>query len=206
MIRTDGLTLIAAPAALPVSFQEITQYARLDDLENEAIIFGMIRAVVEHVSGYRGWMNRQLISATYQLSADTFDELLCRDGLSIALPRPPLQAVTAVTYVDVSGNRVAWDAANYVVLTNREPGLLRLAETASWPSHRGAPHRVEITYVAGYGDDLNAVPQDLRLALAALVSYWNENREAYLGSAFLPRPVANQAEAILGRYKVYDHG
>jgi uncharacterized phiE125 gp8 family phage protein len=95
------------------------------------------------------------------------------------IPKPPLQSVSSIKYKDDDGTETTWSASGYIVDTDSEPGRVVLAYGESWPSvtlYPAAP--IQVTYVAGYGDDPHDLPQHLRQAMLMLLAHWHEHREA----------------------------
>jgi uncharacterized phiE125 gp8 family phage protein len=89
---------------------------------------------------------RAMVTQTWRLSLDHFPA-----SGEIVFPRPPLQSVTSVTYVDEDGAEQTLDSGEYVVDTSGERGRLYLDYEKSWPSVRIQPNAVQVTFVAGYG-------------------------------------------------------
>jgi hypothetical protein len=100
----------------------------------------------------------------------------------ILLPRPPLQSVTSITYVDATtGAVLTWDPSLYTVETPSgdyaEPGRIFPTVGQIYPIARAQPGAVVITFVAGYGTAA-AVPAALKAGHLLLVGNWWRNREA----------------------------
>ena len=96
---------------------------------------------------------RALVTQTWIMRLPAFPV----DGVPIELRRPPLQTVTKVDYI-TGGTSQEWDASNYDVDTTREPGLIRPKAGVSYPQADDVWNAVQITFVAGYGDDETAMP------------------------------------------------
>jgi uncharacterized phiE125 gp8 family phage protein len=151
------LTLVTAPQELPVSLQEVKAAGRLED-EDDALLAGHLRAAVAAVDGSDGWLNRALISQVWIKWLDAFP-------WTIRMPLPPLQEVVEVRYVDTDGNVQVVDPSVYVVAGIGGYGRIVPALGQRWPATRCQPDAVQVEFKAGYGDDWNAVPQDIRDAL-----------------------------------------
>jgi len=154
------LTLVSGPEALPVSLAEVKASGRLDGLDEseDAVIAGHLRAAIAEVDGRDGWLNRCLISQTWIKWLDEFP-------WTIRVPLPPLQEVVEVRYLDGDGNVQVLDSSTYVVAGIGGYGRIVPAHGHRWPATRCQPDAVQVEFRAGYGDDWNAVPEDIRNAL-----------------------------------------
>jgi uncharacterized phiE125 gp8 family phage protein len=94
------------------------------------------------------------------------------------LPKPPLQSVTTLNYIDSAGSEQTWNSSNYTVRTKSEPGEVFPAFSVSWPEIRNEPEAVRIVYAAGYGATNASVPLAMRVAMLMLIQHWYENRSA----------------------------
>jgi uncharacterized phiE125 gp8 family phage protein len=140
----------------------------------------LIQATREETEGY---LNRQLLSATWELYLDAWP---C-DGV-IELPRAPLASVTSVEY----RTEAAWQtfsAANYEVQRaghQFDPGRIVLLDEAMWPTIDDEGGSVRVTFVAGYGT-AEQVPARIRRAMLLQVAESFERRElAVVGTIYTP--------------------
>lgn len=163
------------PAIEPITLTEAKTHCRVTGTDDDTYIGTLITAAREWVEDYTG---RSLITQTRTYVLDAFpygDE-------TIVLPRPPLQSVTSVVYVDTAGANQTWDSANYTVDTDRDPGGIYLAYGKTWPATRSIRHAVTITYVAGYGESTDSplstnVPQRIKQAILLIIGEMYSNRE-----------------------------
>jgi phage conserved hypothetical protein, phiE125 gp8 family len=115
-------------------------------------------------------------------------------GDIIRLPRPPLQSVTSVKYLDAAGVLQTLDPTKYQLDLDREPARIRPAPGTLWPTtYLGyfgmALAPVQITYVAGYGAAA-AVPDTIKAALKMHVAQLYEYREAVSDRPLTAVPMA----------------
>lgn len=116
---------------------------------------------------------QQLYTATYRLYLDAFPAVD-----EIVLPRPPLQAVTAVKYL-LAGVEQTLAPAKYTVdPPGSKPGRVSLNAGEAWPAADATANSVRVEFTAGYGTDGGLLPPMLRQAVMLLASHWYENREA----------------------------
>jgi uncharacterized phiE125 gp8 family phage protein len=96
----------------------------------------------------------------------------------IDLPRPPLQSVESIQYIDTAGNFQTLAPEDYVVdASSGEIGRVALAWNRFWPITRCSINSVIIQFTAGYGDAAEDVPQAIRQGILIEVSNLYENRE-----------------------------
>lgn len=188
-----ALVQVTAPAEEPVSVPEAKLHLRVDGDQEDQWIASVIAVAREHAETMLG---RSLVEQTWRLSLDRFPP-----GRVIRLPRPPLQAVTSVTYTAPDGSQHVLDEALYDVDTASEPGRIVLRPGASWPETATKPGAVQIVYAAGYGAAAN-VPEVFKHAILLLVGHWYEHREqVVVGSNAATLPFA--VEALLRPHRIF---
>ena len=146
----DGWALrrTTPPRAEPLDLSEVKDHLRVDGTAEDARIGALIAAGRENVEAIVG---RSLLTQSWRLSLDAWP----LDGV-IRLPKPPLQQVDQVQYVDPDGVTQTWSSDEYRVDTEDEPGRLTLAWDASWPSLRYVTGAVRIDYTAGFATAFTA--------------------------------------------------
>ncbi len=129
--------------------------------------------------------HRALITQTWQLQLDGFPWQTLNDtGVGsgvILVPKPPCQAVTSITYVDMQGVPQTWDPTLYTV-DNPQGPWARTARIVPayfqiYPVTRWVPNAATIQFVAGYGTAAQ-VPAPMKSAIKLLIGNWYVNREA----------------------------
>lgn len=115
---------------------------------------------------------KQLYTATIEAKFDCLAE-------TIALPYPPLVSVTSIDYTDAAGGPQTWPASEYDVITDRAPGLVRLAYQKTLPT---SSRDVVITYQAGYGSTWSSLPERAKQLIQSVVHHYYHNRD---GAPFL---------------------
>lgn len=147
------LALDTAPAEEPVSLEEAKDHLRVDTTAEDAAIASWIesaRVEAERASG------RALVTQTWEGKLDRFPE--CE---VIEFPRPPLQSVTSIKYIDTNGTLQTLSSSTYTVDTSGIVGRVYLNYSESWPLTRIEPNAVRIVFVAGYGG-ASDVPEPFR--------------------------------------------
>lgn len=193
------LTLVTPPAVEPVALEEAKAHLRVDVDDDDTLILALIAAAREQAEAFT---RRALITQTWDMALDCLPGV---DEKPIELPKPTLQSVTSITYLDASGDEQTLAADQYQVLTGggpyAQPGKVVRAYNVSWPSTRSQPDAVTVRFVAGYGDAASDVPAAIRQAILMLVGDLYEHREGIVvgaGATSLPRAAA----AILAPYRI----
>jgi uncharacterized phiE125 gp8 family phage protein len=173
-----GHILVTPPITELLGLEEVAEHLRLDledmDPDETALLESWIRAARSHVEQR---LSIALVEQTWRRTLDGFPA----SGAPILLPRPPLQSVTSVVYVDPDGAEQTLDAALYVVDVESRPGRIGPVRDTTWPDAANQLASVRITYVAGLdgeSDGLTELVEDLRAAMLLLVGDLYRNREA----------------------------
>jgi uncharacterized phiE125 gp8 family phage protein len=99
----------------------------------------LIKAARQHAEQE---LNRYLITQTVDAYFDEFPE---------SFKLPPLQSVTAITYVDTNGTEQTLATDQYTVDSASIPARITPAYNVTWPSTREQTNAVKVRFVAGYG-------------------------------------------------------
>lgn len=156
-----------SPDIEPVTLAEAKLHLGVTMTEHDDLITSLITVAREWCEGYQ---NRAYITQTITWKLDSFPDTFC-------VPRPRLQSVTSIKYIDTDGNEQTLDSSYYDVDTYSEPGRIALAYGQSWPGIRGDINGVEVVYVAGYGDEAANVPERVKAAMKLLIGHLYEHRE-----------------------------
>lgn len=138
-----------------------------DDLDLDLMIDGVTDATEQ-------FLNKALLTQTWKLFIDSsFPDV-------IELPRPPLQSVTSITYIDSDGAEQTVATSVYDVDTNSLPGRIFEKHNQTWPSDvRDQINAITIEYKAGY-TSAALVPGAIKNAMLMHVGHLYENREAVI--------------------------
>lgn len=165
-----SLTLITAPAALPVSLAELKAHCRVDSSDFDTYLTQLLNAAVRHVEEIC-W--RALITQTWKLTLESFPG----GDDPIVLPRGMTQSVSSVTYQATDGTVTTLGSSLYVVSTNSEPGVIVPAYGTFWPTCRTFFDSVQVQFVCGFGATSASVPNDLRTAVMLMAGWMYEGIE-----------------------------
>jgi uncharacterized phiE125 gp8 family phage protein len=191
-----NLIVITPPAKEPISLEQAKRWLREDSDDQDDVIEDLITVCRLYGENYT---RRAYVTQTLELSLPSFPW----NTTIVELPRPPLQSVISVKYVDTSGNLQLIDPLSgtnsYQVDTRREPGLIKPTYLNFWPATRNDFNAVQIRYVVGYPDDGSGslhsltenVPKTFKTWMRAKLATLYENRERFTvgagGVAQLPR-------------------
>lgn len=164
------LQQVHGPEQPAVSLAEAKLHLRVDHDAEDSLIERIIRAATERAEEIQG---RAYVTQTFRLGLPRFPR-----GRVIYLPRPPLQSVEQITYLDPAGEEQTLSPDVYRVDPAAVPGRVILRQGAAWPETADEPDAVRVTYLAGYGDTGEAVPEETRAAILLFVGHLYESREA----------------------------
>lgn len=189
-----GLTLVTAPTDEPLAPIEVIQHLRLPaDTDEDDLLAGLVAAARDQAEART---NRALVTQTWRLTLDAFPD--CEGA--IVLPKPPLQSITSITYVDLNGTTQTLAPAAYQVDTSRLLARVAPAYGTYWPPTREQMNAVAVTFACGYGDAA-AVPAGIKAAMKLLIGNWYENREATISGTIIAE-VPFTVDALFGPYRV----
>jgi len=117
-----------------------------DNTTGDAQILRFIKSAREEAEKR---MRRYLITQTLDAYFDSFPD--CDRSGNRMVKLPPLQSVTAITYVDTDGIEQTLDVAQYQVDATGDCGRIIPAYGYDWPSTRDQMNAVKIRFIAGYG-------------------------------------------------------
>lgn len=191
-----SLVLSSEPSTAPLSVADAKRHLNIDISADDTLLRNYITAARRHVEEITG---RQLITATWVLYMDVWP------ATTIVLPRPPLQSVTSIQYVDTNGDTQTWSDDNYRVDDDMVPARITEAWGETWPTIRDVTQAITITFVTGYGDNASDVPSDMVQAIKLLVGHYYENRESVVVGG-VPRRIPDTVKALLSPYRLHMWG
>lgn len=185
-----NLVLQTAPKQEPLKVQEVKDHLRItwddEDPYLSSVILPAARNSVEIA------LNRALITQTWDWY---WDGGFPATGM-ITLPKPPLQSITSVNYTDADGAAQTWASSNYNVSIKGQFGRLWLANGVTWPIdlQDNTPGVAYVRFVAGYGDDGDAVPEGIRHLILLMCGEMYRHREITLmGTTIMEIPMQYRA-------------
>lgn len=188
---------VADPAEEPVSLAEAKKHLRVPDelTDDDELIAGQIAAARQRCEVE---VKRAFVTQTWDLYLDGFPRFdpggealwyVLRNlqrgyppatgrESTVEIPRPPLQSVEWIKYLDPAGVEQTLDPSAYRVL-HGTPGGVVPAAGRCWPATLCGPDVVTVRFVAGYGGAA-AVPAHVKAAIKLFVGDLYEHRESYV--------------------------
>lgn len=164
-----GLIRTTHPTTTIVATSDVKQHLRIDIDDDDVELTEMIHSAESYCERTTG---RQFLTATYTYTRD------CFPTWEMDIPYPPLQSVSAITYVDsADGSTVTLASSLYKVSTNGVKGRITPAYNEVWPTPRYEMDAVKVTYIAG-ATASSDVPRAAHHAVKLLVGHWYANRGA----------------------------
>ena len=161
-------SIITEPYSNPVTVDEVKEFARIDGEDEDDILETFIESVVKLTEAYLG---RSLVNRTIRMIMDTWT------SREIELPYPPLVSISSVQTIDESNTATTYSSDNYYTITESIPGRLLIKKDSELPSNTERNYGgYRITYIAGYGNSREDVPQQIRTAIKQWVTLLYENR------------------------------
>jgi len=159
-------------------------------------INAIIRTVRHAAEGYT---RRALVTQTWDMKLDSFP---C---WTIYVPKPTLQSVVSITYVDTDGNTQTLATDQYLVDTNSTPARITPVFGGIWPVTRWQNNAVTVRFIAGYGLAA-AVPDGIKSWMIIRIKHLFDNPDAIAIGAKssiseMPRMLV---DGMLNEYSVED--
>lgn len=148
-----------------MTIEQVKAHLRVDHDDEDTLLAAYLDAARGHIETVTRY---QLVTATYRLDLPAFPAVL-------RLPRPPLQSVTSLVYHDGSDTEQTLPDTDYKVATSVIPAYIE--PVAGWPAITEGPAAVQVTFVAGFGDQ-TAIPAVYQALLFLLIADMYEHREA----------------------------
>lgn len=165
----NNLRIVTPPTKLAVSISEARKHMRVEDLDNDDLIYTYVMSAQQSLSMQLG---RSLVLTSYALDVYNWH----RD---IYLPMPPIRSVSAVKVRGTDGTLATITTSDYtLLLTSEGRGRLTIPGTWGWPYTSYMQAIASVEYTAGY----DVVPAPLRAAILLMAGTLYDNRSD-VGSA-----------------------
>lgn len=115
-----------------------------------------------------GYTRRALVTQTWDLKLDRFP------GWTLHIPKPTLQSISSITYIDTDGVTQTLAADQYHVDTFSAPARITPAFGLVWPNTRYQNNAVTVRFVAGYGLAA-AVPDGIKAWMILRIKHLFDN-------------------------------
>lgn len=153
------LSVITQPASEPLTLSEVKTFLRIDHSNEDTLLNGLIAAVRQCAEAF---MRKSILSQTWLLALD--------DAATSVTPLPmgPVQSITSVIAVNESEVGTTINSSTY---------HLTAAKDAVCFESTPISHRVEIRYIAGFGNAASDVPAAIRHGMLQHVAILYHHRE-----------------------------
>ena len=168
IIGEQRLVVVTPPSAEPVTLAEAKSHVVASDDFDDDLIESAIVSAREWTENY---LKQSLVTQTLRLVLDRFPSFQ-----GIPLPRPPIQSIGSIAYLDEEGVNRTLDPGKYKLLKHDNPPLAAPAFNETWPSTRRTYEAVTVEYVAGYGA-VGAVPKVVKQAMLLMIGQLYLQRE-----------------------------
>lgn len=189
-----ALFLVTGVTAPPVTLAEAKQHCRVDQDDDDGHLSALITAAREYVETFT---HRAVAPQTWDLKLDRFP---CGDVLT--LPKPPVTAITSISYVDTNGATQTWSATEYTTEFPSgqwaAPARITTAYGYFWPQTRDVINAVTVRFVCGYV----TCPESIKAAMKLLIGHWYMNREAVIVGTIVQQ-VPQAVDALLWPFKAF---
>jgi uncharacterized phiE125 gp8 family phage protein len=191
-----GLRLTTQSTTTVLATSDVKTHLNIDINDDDPMLVECVKDAERYVEDYT---QRQLLTATWTLTLDCFPEY------EIKLPRPPLQSITSIAYVnDSDGTNSTLSTTAYRVSTNGLLGRITPNYNDTWPTPRAVTDAVTITFVAG-ATAVADVPREAIRAAKLLVAHYYANRTAVIATGAVPQINQLGVSALLGNISVGDY-
>lgn len=155
------------PTNLPIELSDARKQCEIGDGDttHDSHLLRLARAAVGDVERAT---RRALITQTWVLTLDEFPD-------EIEIPRPPLQSLS-IQYVNDAGSTVTLATSEYQIEYGT-PACVEPGYAKAWPATRPETNNaVQVTFVAGFGDNPSDVPSEYQNVILELIAFRFFNR------------------------------
>jgi uncharacterized phiE125 gp8 family phage protein len=181
----DQNTIVTLAEAKAHAIIDDTGVTALDTATNE-LVQSLINAAVQKWIEFTGVYP---LHTKFKASLDA-SPVVCECWLRF----PPIVTVDKVYGLDADATETVLDAADYAFDT-----INAIVKSFEWPSGDANFSNFNIDYTTGLGEDVDAVPDDVKLAIKMTVTHWFQHREAVTDISL--REVPQSAQTIMQTYK-----
>ncbi len=190
-----------------VSLDTVKLHCRVDHDVDDDILQLYIAAVISHLDGKDGYLQRALRPQVWEVAYDSFP---CYGPLFI--PLPPTISIDSLKYDDAEGTEQTIDPDSYYTDLTSLPGRVEAAYAYTWPTTLQGPSRVRVRFTAGYADLdspsgssaglITGVPTAIKAAILLMVGDLFMNRETVSPNSISEIPMAPSVKALLAPYRI----
>lgn len=153
---------------LPVELANVKEHLKIAGTDEDTYITNLIRTATDLAEKITG---RDFINKTYEAYLDCFP---C-DGVKLEIRKSKLQSITSLEYYK-DGVLTTFASESYATTNTPYYSEVFLNNGYSYPTTDTRPQAAKITFVAGYGETADDVPQGIKQGLYMVIAGLYENR------------------------------
>lgn len=177
------LQLVTPPTSEPLLLDDVKAHLRVDTSYDDFLIESLISAARTYAEEKT---HRSLMAQSWKLVLDSFPgpslmgvpygRAYSVPEHAILLERPPVTAVSSITYLDMAGVQQTMPSTDYVVELTSEPARITPVFGKIWPINLPQIGSVQVNFTTGYGS-ASAVPAGIKAWMMLRIGALYENRE-----------------------------
>ncbi len=179
------IELISPSTQLPVLLSEVRDFLKISHQEEDALLASYIRAATGVCENFTG---RKLIKQQWQLALNDWREEV------VSLPLSPVLSIDSIEVWDGTIFQTI-NSTNYLLDKTSYQASILPSPAYRWPDPKIEVGGIKILVSAGFGDDQNAVPHDIRLGIIHWVA------SAFDGHEMLENKAVLMAEKLWQPYR-----
>lgn len=152
------LTRTSSPAVEPVTLSEVKTFLKVEHSDDDGLLSNLISAARVDAENF---LSRSLITQGWRMSFDSYIPY------ELLLAMTPVQSISSVKAIDKQGTEATISAATYHLGADNRKVIFDIAVCS---------YKIEIDYVAGYGDAAADVPSPIRQGILNHIAYMYEHR------------------------------
>lgn len=207
----NRLRIITRPDSYPVEVDEYKREFSIAGDKDDFLLKSLIIAATEEAQNYT---NRYFLNHTLEATVDgfnlgtqqyvfTIEDLFPveSDKNYIELPVMPVSSITNVKIYDQDNNETTYSSANYFL--DEANGRVVFNDDATFGITLRQHAPIKITFVSGYGDKPDDVPEDIRMAIKFdMQNKLNAMKATNRTNRTIPQ-LNEGAKAMLQRHRLY---
>lgn len=158
MTKYKNLYCVQEAKNLPLALDEIKHYLRIDEAHDDALLTRLAKRATKSFENYTGHI---LIESRWGVSVKNYTKS------SLALPIAPLRSIEKITQYTHLGMSQQFPLSEVRIVPSRSEIYFNVHPLA---------YELQIEFVAGYGVDESAVPEDIKSLLLSHVAFLYENK------------------------------
>jgi uncharacterized phiE125 gp8 family phage protein len=187
MFDLGNVKIVTPPTEEPVTLDFVKGFLKVDGNAEDAMISVLISAARQVAERYCQ------IAIMPQTLIETFPRFY---PYGLRLTISPLISVEEITYQDLGGDIQTLSTEIYDVDYNVFPPHVYRIPYNDFPQTYAVPNAVTVEYEAGFAD-ANAVPSQIKIAIALMVTEWYDNRSDGV------RTLPTASQILLDQYRVH---